>query len=152
MRISILLALALVTVTGCSRGAAQSHEPSFTVVANVEEVMEGIVVPASNAVFDAVVYSNGELLQAPKTDDDWLAVRAAGLALAESGNLLLMPPRAKDAGDWTTFSHQLTDAAVTAARAAEAHDLDALLRAGGTVYNACTACHTKYIPRPTTAG
>jgi cytochrome c556 len=40
----------------------------------------------------------------------------------------------------------LNDKAMLVAAAAEKKDLDAMLKAGGEMYNACTACHEKYIP------
>ena len=81
--------------------------------------MDAIVIPASQRVFDAVVYVNGELQQAPKNDDDWFAVQMQALAVAEAGNLLMMAPRAKDAGDWMTFSRAMTDSAYRVAQAAK---------------------------------
>jgi len=128
----------------CGRSAGQSPEP-FRAVASVDEVMDGIIIPSSQVIFDAVVYSNGELIQAPKTDDDWFGLRLHALAVAEAGNLLLMPPRAKDSGDWSKFSRELTDAAADVARAAEAKDIERVLKTGGTMYTACTGCHEKYI-------
>jgi hypothetical protein len=129
---------------GCGRGVAQSPEP-FRPVASVDEVMDGIVIPSSQAVFDAVVYSNGELVESPRTDDDWFALRIHALAVAEAGNLLLMPPRAKDTGDWSKFSRAMIDSAFEVARAAEAKDIERVLQTGVTMYTACTGCHAKYI-------
>jgi hypothetical protein len=130
--------------TACGRSVAQSPG-AFRPVASIDEVMDGIVIPSSQAVFDAVVYSNGELIQSPKTDDDWFALRIQALAVAEAGNLLLMPPRAKDTGDWSTFSRAMTDSAVEVARAAEARDIERVLQTGSTMYDTCTGCHAKYI-------
>ena len=136
-------------VAQCSRTPAQPEgQPSFKPVATVDEVMDGIVIPSSQAIFDAVVYSNGELVQSPKTDDDWFNLRIHALAVAEAGNLLMMPPRAKDNGDWMKVALALNDAAMMVARAAEKKDTDALLEAGGEMYNACTACHEKFIMEP----
>ena len=140
----VLVAAVAVAASDCGRSAAQSAE-AFRAVASVDEIMDGIVIPSSQAVFDAVVYSNGELVQSPKTDDDWFRLRIAALAVAEAGNLMLMPPRAKDTGDWTTFSRALTDAAAGVASAAEDKDIDGLLQTGGTLYAACTGCHAKYL-------
>jgi hypothetical protein len=130
--------------SGC-RGAAQSAQQPYRVVASVDEIMDGIIIPSSQTIFDAVVYSNGELIQSPKSDDDWFRLRVSAMAVAEGGNLLLMPPRAEDAGDWSTFSRTLTDAAVEVAEAAEAKDIERILQTGSVMYNACTACHEKYV-------
>lgn len=136
-------AAAALHTSGCA-GSAGS-EPQFNAVASVDEVMDGIIIPSSQTIFDAVVYSNGELIQSPKTDDDWVGVRVSALAVAEGGNLLLMPPRARDTGDWLTFSRQLTDSAVKVAEAATAKDIERVLQTGSEMYNACTACHEKYL-------
>jgi hypothetical protein len=142
---SSMIAVAVAfAASDCGRSVAQSAEP-FRAVASVDEVMDSIVIPSSEVVFDAVVYSNGELIQAPKTDDDWFSLRIHALAVAEGGNLLLMPPRAKDTGDWSKFSRALTDAAVDVAAAAEAKDIERVLQTGSAMYTACTACHAKYI-------
>jgi hypothetical protein len=106
--------------------------------------MDAIIIPGSQAVFDAVVYSNGELVQAPKTDDDWFRIRMQALAVAEAGNLLLMPPRSKD-GEWDALSQAMTERAAVVANAAEAKSVDQLLAAGGELYTTCTACHAKYL-------
>jgi hypothetical protein len=141
---SLLVVSLAIADLSCGRSASQSGEP-FRVVASVDEVMDGIVIPSSQVIFDAVVYSNGELIQAPKNEDDWFSLRTHALAVAEAGNLLLMRGRAKDAGDWATFSRALTDAAVTVAEAAEAKDIERVLQTGSAMYTACTACHAKYI-------
>ena len=117
-------------------------------VASVDQVMDGIIIPASQRVFDAVVYVNGELQQVPKNDDEWFAVQMQALAVAEAGNLLMMPPRAKDTGDWMTASRAMTDSAYRVAQAAEAKNTDLMLTTGGEMYNACTACHEKYLTMP----
>ena len=114
-------------------------------VATVDELMEGIVIPGSETIFDAVVYSNGELVQSPKTDDDWHHVQVQALAVAEAGNLLMMAPRARDAGEWMTFSRDMTDRAEAVAKAAADKNAERLLAVGGELYASCTACHRKYL-------
>ena len=132
-----------VMVTGCGgAGGPTSYRP----VATVDQVMDAIVIPSSQAIFDAVVYDNGVLVQAPKMDDDWFALQMQAIAVAEAGNLLLMPGRAKDTGDWQTMAHAMTAAAVKVAQAAEAKDVDRMLATGGEMYAACVECHRKYLP------
>jgi hypothetical protein len=127
-------------------GAAGEQAVEYRPVATIDQVMDAIVIPSSQAVFDAVIYDNGVLTQAPKVDDDWFALQMHALAIAEAGNLLLMPPRAKDTGDWQTMSRALTETAVKVAEAAAAKDIDGVLATGGEMYAACTACHRKYLP------
>jgi hypothetical protein len=126
--------------------AAPAGQPEFKPVATVDEVMDAIVIPSSQAIFDAVVYSNGELVSSPQTDDDWFNLRIHALGVAEAGNLLMMSPRAKDGGDWMKMSRDLNDQAMVVADAAQKKDMDLFLKAGGAMYNSCTTCHEKYIP------
>ena len=43
----------------------------------------------------------------PHTDQEWAAVRDSAVVLAESGNLMMMVPRAYDGGDWMKLSQEL---------------------------------------------
>jgi hypothetical protein len=153
-RIGWLLVLAALVVSGAAcrdigagfdKDGASAADAMFKPVATVDQVMDGIVVPSSQAIFDAVVYDNGQLVQEPKSDDDWYRLRMHAIAVAEAGNLLLMPPRRKDDADWVKWSHALTDAAVRVEQAADARNIDRLLQTGGEVYTACTGCHAKYL-------
>jgi cytochrome c556 len=133
-------------MAGCGRSAGDGGS-SFTPVATTKEIMDGIVVPDSQAVFDAILYENGTLTRVPKGDDEWNRLRLRALAVAEAGNLLQMPPRARDDGDWMTLSRAMTTKAAAVAKATESTDPDAVLLAGGELYDTCTACHGKYLPR-----
>ena len=120
--------------------------PAFRPVASVDQVMDSIIIPSSQVIFDAVVYENGELASSPKTDDEWFSLQMQAYAVAEAGNLLLMPPRAKDNADWAAFSRALTDAAVEVTKAAEAKDIERMLSTGSDLYRTCVNCHEKYLP------
>jgi cytochrome c556 len=139
----ILAAAAAAALGSCS---AADPQATYQPVATVDQIMEAIVIPSSEALFDAVVYDTGVLVAAPKADDDWYRLQMQAFAVAEAGNLLLMPPRAKDRGDWQTFARALTDAAAKVAKAAESKDVDRLLATGSEMYAACTSCHRKYLP------
>lgn len=155
MRLAILSisSVALLALVGCERqspsdqsgvsNASVATGDAFKPVASVKQVMQGITVPASNAVFAVA----GE---APKDDAGWQAVEASALAVAESGNLLLMKPRAVDDQDWKQYSLALIDAGTRAAEAARAKDAEKTSLAGDDMYNACEQCHAKYMPKPAT--
>jgi hypothetical protein len=144
-------AIAALVIAGCSKQSPTTQAiappvgPSvsgpFKPVATVKQVMQGITIPASNAVF-AVAGT------APTDDAGWQAVEASALAVAESANLLLMKPRAVDEQQWRQFSLALVDAAVRAAEAARAHDADKTSTAGDDMYNTCEQCHAQYQPKP----
>jgi cytochrome c556 len=67
------------------------------------------------------------------------------VALAESGNLLMMVPRAKDGDEWMKRSRELIDQAERAIKAADAKNADELFTVGGDIYEACSNCHQKYL-------
>ena len=150
LTVSCALALSYaVTLAGCGgwTGSASQNLPSgtpFLPIATVDQIMDAIVVPSSQAIFDAVVYSNGTLVQAPANDDDWFKLRMQALSVAEAGNLLVMPTRARDA-EWVRMARAMTERAAAAAEAAEAKDLDRLLETGSQLYGTCTGCHMKYL-------
>ena len=115
--------------------------------ATTKEVIDAIVAPDSQAIFDAVAYENGQLTRAPRNDDQWTRLRLQALSVAEAGNLLMMQGRAKDTGDWATFSHAMSVKAAAVADAASSRNVDTFLNAGGELYDTCTACHMKYGPK-----
>ena len=123
----------------------EGAEPQFKTVATTDQVMDAIIIPNAQAIWDAIVYVDGKLVSAPKTDDDWYNLQMNAYAVAEAGNLLKIGQRVKDNGDWVKFSTALTDSSMEAVRAAEKKDLEALLKAGGNVYNVCTDCHRQYV-------
>ena len=150
-RIVHLSLIAVVGLVGCGREMTpmQTDAPAasppaadvFKPVASIKQVMLGITVPASNAVFAVA----GE---APADDAAWQNVEAAALAVAESGNLLLMKPRAKGEPEWQQFAHALVDAGVKAAEAARTKNAEATGTAGDDMYTVCEQCHAKYLPKP----
>jgi len=140
VRAAIVGAGLALTVAGCSRG------PDLQPIATIEQIMETTVEPVSNAIFDAAAWENGVQVGGPKTADDWKAVQANALMLAETTNLLLMSGRAKDQVGWTIRTQAMKDAAMEAARAAEAKNTQAIFDAGTHIYQSCTGCHLQYIP------
>jgi hypothetical protein len=129
----------MLAAAACSRG------PALQPIATIEQIMETTVEPVSNTVFDAAVWENGVQVGGPKTADEWKAVQASALMLAETTNLLLMNGRAKDQLGWTIRTQAMKDAAMEAARAAEAKNTQAIFDAGTHIYQACTGCHLQYI-------
>jgi hypothetical protein len=123
--------------------------PSFRGDVPMSVLMSGPVTLAAETYWDSVrivVDIEGEHIFQPETDDDWHVVWAAGIAIAESANLMMQEQRALDQGDWLRMSNALYDAGLAAARAANAQDYEAVLDEGEKVYNACTVCHEQYMP------
>jgi hypothetical protein len=109
--------------------------------------MTAVLEPAAEIYWDAVgtvVDERGTTEFAPQTSAEWEAVRNSAYVIAESGNLLMMGSRVRDAGEWMTMSRALVDIGKRALQAAEARDKAAVFDVGGEVYEACSKCHAKY--------
>ncbi len=146
-----LLGVALAAfVAGCGQDAAPP--PAFEAVHDMQDTMNLVLEPAADVIWDSagqIITAEGVEDLAPTTEEGWLAVVHAAAVLAESGNLLMMPPRALDQEDWVEISRGLTAAAQRAKAAALAEDADALFAAGGLLYNVCVSCHQHYwVNRP----
>jgi hypothetical protein len=130
-------------------------------------VMRGILFPSSNVVFAAQEDLNVWKPAAdPSTSPNpltstyggWSAVENASLALVESANLLLIPGRQCSSGkiapvqraDWIKFVQGLRDAGMSAYKAAQSKNQDAIVAAAGDLADACSACHAVYREKPGT--
>ena len=130
------LAFAQKPAASASRTAASSRPQG---VGTSREIMEVLTIPLSDAVFAA-----GS--KPPASDAEWEKVQQQALALAESANLLLMPPRLITTGSWVKWSVAQRDASVVALKAARAKNGDALSTAADALYETCAGCHKTYLP------
>jgi hypothetical protein len=138
--------------------AAQPH-------ANLAQVMRGIPFPNSNIIFDTQSLDPeaqkdkkpgeqgvGASAQYNSVYGGWQAVENAALALQETANLIMIPGRMCENGkpvplsdaDYQKAAAGLIEAGKAAYKAAQSKNLDTMLEAGGTVTDACAACHEKY--------
>jgi hypothetical protein len=140
-----LLALAgVVLAAGCGGPAP----PPFKPLADNKLLMEAVIEPNADVVWDAVKTidtKEGTEEIRPRNEEQWTAVRNAAITLAESGNLLMMVPRAKDGGEWMTMAQRMIDTSEAAIKAADAKNPDRLFTVGGDIYESCSACHQKYM-------
>jgi hypothetical protein len=137
------LILVLATVVAARPQAQAAGRPAASgvkAVASVMEVMRTMTIPFSEAVFAA-----GS--EPPKDDAGWQKVRDQAVALAESGNLLMMGSRVKDRAAWLKFSRAQVDAAEIAAKAAGAKNAEAFATAADAVYETCASCHAVYLTK-----
>jgi hypothetical protein len=134
----------------------------YRVHGNLNQIMRGILFPSSNVLFAAQSDEFAKIAQdkdpALSTDplksvyNGWTAVENAGLALAESANLLMIPGRVCSNGkpapvgnaDWAKFVAGLREAGLEAAKAARAKNQDAMLDVADKMTSACAACHDVY--------
>lgn len=140
--------------------AAGARAPK--VVANLGQLMKGILYPSSNVIFAAQGDNPADVPPAkdPSTATNplassygkWEAVENSALALSEAANLLTLPGRKCANGrdvpignaDWPKFVQGLRDAAAKAYKAAQAKSQDGILDAADTMTTACANCHEKY--------
>ena len=129
---------------------------------NLAQVMRGILFPNSNIIFaaqstdpakvKAAADPSGATDPLQSTYGGWTAVENAGLALAESANLLILPGRTCQNGkpvpmqnaDWAGFVKDLRDAGMAAYKAEQSKNQDNILMAADTMTTACSQCHDKY--------
>ena len=136
--------LPVITLISCA------PQPPFKPVASIKEVMESTVHPSAEVVFESVgtiISASGTEEIAPKNDEEWATVQHSALTLAEAGNLLMMPGRAKQDSEWMKLAQGLVDVGIVAHKAAQAKNPEALFEAGGQIYEACLRCHSRYWPK-----
>ena len=142
---AVALALACVCAAGCQ---SVPTPPPYKPVADVKLLMQALD-PQADIVWESVktvITKDGTEEVSPKTAAEWTAVRNAAVLLAESGNLLMMPPRAQAGAEWMQAARALVDTSEAAMRAADARDRNRLFEIGGDINDACMNCHFHYDP------
>jgi mono/diheme cytochrome c family protein len=109
--------------------------------------MQDPIAPAADALFNAVVYTNGELVAAPRSDADWsrLDDRVRALASAALPLKALAPAAGSDV--WMKQADLYAQAVDEARTAIAGRSVDGVLAAGGKLYASCAACHEAYMER-----
>jgi hypothetical protein len=155
---------------------AQEHGPrdpaGFEPQATIVEIMSSMVMPAAQALWDAVSFEsgpNGDFVRTPETAEQWQQLRRSAVTLAESANVLLIPGRDVDRPDaaseapdvelspaqvkaliddshdsWTGHAHALHEIAMQAITAIDAKNGDQLVDVGGTLDTVCEGCHLQF--------
>jgi hypothetical protein len=118
---------------------AIAQAPEYQPIGSMSQLMVEIIYPASDALFYVERAK-------PQNDREWGVLRGTALTLAESGNLLMMPGRARDQGDWIKDSKLLVDVGAAAYKAAQKHDLQAILDLNDQLNTSCIKCHVQYRP------
>jgi hypothetical protein len=124
-----------------------SVQPAAPAVASVLEVMDGIVAPAAQVVYDSVatiVDREGVKETRPRNDREWQRVAGNAAALIEAAQLLQVEGRARESEDWKTISQAMSDAAAQVRAAAQKKDPEGILAAGEQLNNSCDNCHRKF--------
>ena len=166
----------LCMAAACSKSepapAPASDAPQYQPAATVKDLMQSIVDPSADLVWNAVTTvqtATGTIDKAPKTADDWLKVRHGAVGLSEGANLLMMPGRHvaqpheksdtpgvelepaemevlinKDRAAFIERAKALHEAGMAAVAAADAKDPQKLFEVGEQIEQACENCHSHY--------
>ena len=165
----------------CSKAAPE--KPATTVkpligemtpVVSVKELMEHMIDPLSDNIFDAVWWDNtakGIEEHKPTTDEDWEKVATGAVGIIEGIELLKVPRPWTPAGDlnnsqgpnapelsptqiqakldkdpvlWVAKIQALRNVGLEVLELAKKKDANGLWQAGGDLDEACEACHLEY--------
>jgi hypothetical protein len=159
---------------GCGQEPAPAPQggSDYQPVATVRDIMTGMLDPSSAAIWQSVamtITAAGADVKAPKSDEDWAALRTHALQLIEASNLLQIPGRAMarageassfpgielgpqeiqalvdtDRAGWMTRARELHTAVMPTLQAIEAKDTQKLEDAGELIDAACENCHLQY--------
>ena len=174
----VLIAVSL--VAGCAAPAPEKPptadatsgaDAKYRPVASIREVMNSVIDPSVDVVWNAVgsVIDNGLTDRAPKDDEEWAEVRRHALVVTEAANLLLMrnravaPPGApslapgveltpeeiralidKNPEGWDFYVQQFQDSLKPALAAIDAKNAQALFEAGDEIDTTCENCHSVF--------
>jgi hypothetical protein len=138
-------------------------------IANLSQVMKGILYPSSNVIFAAQSVNPADVKPAAdpavatnplaSAYGKWQAVENASLAIAEATNLLTIVGRKCSNGldvplknaDWAKLVQGLRDASMKVYKAAQAKSQDDIVVTAGDLTEACDNCHSKYREKPSIA-
>lgn len=160
----------LFLVAGCSADKG----PPYRTGLELKEVMGHVIDFGAQTFWHSAGFidtAEGTRSLTPTTEEGWITAASGAATVAEGANILMLPDRQRDQGDWLKFAGQLADvslegmAAATAGEtawlaiqeakktgastAAEEKNLveaeTKMFDTGGRMYEVCTACHEKYL-------
>jgi hypothetical protein len=87
----LVSALLFQQCTSTPTPAPAAAQPDLTPIVSIKELMENIIDPIADNIFDAVssdISAKGVVDIKPTTDEDWAKIRIGAVTLAEGTNLL----------------------------------------------------------------
>ena len=127
------------------RGHDHSHDHEHD---DMQDLMAWVLDPAAGVIWrsaGSITTMEGTEDLAPTTAEGWDRVRHAASVIGESGYLLMRPDRQRDDEDWGRLSEAMTEIGRRTFIAAEQRDAEAIFDLGGELYQACLACHQRYL-------
>lgn len=164
--------LSLWFCSACQGRQSEPQQPAYTATATIKDLMDSIVDPSADDVWDAVtveISASGTVEKVPRTDEEWANARRGAVRLVEASNLLMMPGRHvarpgeksefpgielepdqmealihKDRDAWIRRAKGLHDAVLPVLQAIDAKDPQKVFELGSGIETACENCHTQY--------
>ena len=137
----VVCGVAAAAVISGNGPAAQAGEKAAAAPAPVEpdmhEFMEYVFEPPYKRLKAAMASE-------PADRRGWKPVKAEGLALAESANLLLFRAPEEGGDDWKKFSIAVRNSGSELYKAARATDFEAATKHYRAMLVQCNACHTQF--------
>jgi hypothetical protein len=143
----VVLFAGVLALAACQK-PAETARRTYNLDLTTKELMKYAIDPSADIVWAAsgyVVDEKGTTDLSPKTREGWLVVENNAAIVAELSNTLMLPGRSPGEPQWIEYSRRLYDAAMATKKAAHDQDRAGLLRTGGDLYAACTACHKYYV-------
>ena len=135
----------LFALAGCSGPAA----PPFKPVADTKTIMLSMMEREADVVWESVsetIIGDTITEKRPQTDEEWLAIRKAAVSLTETGNLLMIPPRAQDGDGWMKAAAGMITQGERMIAAIDRKSPKDVFDVGSDLYDSCVNCHMKYHP------
>jgi len=137
---------ALLFAAGALMVAATSAGCSPPGSGQARVLMEQPIASASDAIFNAVIYTNGNLAASPTSDGDWDKLAQQARELQEAAVTLAQLAPRDNPGLWTRQANAMGEASAQVGSAVESRSLNGVLEAGSRLYGTCTSCHAVYAP------
>jgi cytochrome c556 len=172
MKMYGLVLIASLLSVACTKAPSQPQTPDLLKPATIKDIMDSMVDPNGEAVFESIqeiADEHGVTEKAPKTKAEWEEVRHHLFVLLEAPNLMVMPGRKAarpedrsrnplvenepeevqklvdaDRPSFIRRARRLQDAADRGLKAVDARDKDALFKAIDDIDKACENCHLHY--------
>lgn len=151
-RLGILVSLAALGACSGPSGPNARGGVKFDTSLPMSEFMAHVLDPAAQAFWKGSgieITEAGETDLSPKDEAGWETLVTAASTVAEAGNALQLPDRARPPeAEWNRLAQEMTTRALESRKAADARDRQAVFDTGGRLYETCVACHAKYVIGP----
>jgi hypothetical protein len=174
---ALLLVPLLMALVACEQPAplvAAAAVPAIKPVASIQEVMQALVDPSADAIWEAVsttITQNGVEDKHPRSDAEWQTMRLHAIRVVEGASLLQVQGRkvvqaggtledehvegnarledieallARDPAAFSTAARTLQTSALAVLAAIDARDLQRISETGSALDAACESCHLNF--------